>query len=279
MTRTDTTAAALEKSVTFDAFNLLKFNHSSETKTTHIDVQSLGGSSSTTTASASKSDDSLFGHHHKGLDTSTTWKEVRPNDGPKTSALRFEFTFERDDPKSKTADIEDRLALARTLFANVDATAPVDTKIPTHTKLEIDMGTAGIAELLQVSDETFIEKYGRACWGKGYSWSLARENQLAQLDPTDSRNDGVHDEILRAVEAQDALRKLHKAKALAGKPSDQVKKFRDIAKSEGYKLHAVVAVALSTSRSDTSVALTISSGDQKIFERAEGQAQDLPEDP
>jgi hypothetical protein len=278
-TRTDTASKSFETSVTLDAFNLLKYSHSSQSKTTTIVVQSLGGSSKTTTASATKADDSLFGHHHKELSTDSSYKEVTPKDGAASSALRFEFTFDRTDPKSSPADVADRLALARVLFPDAPAAPAGTKKIATETHLEIDLGTAAIARLLQVSDEAFIAAYGRACWGHAYAWSVARVNALADLDPTDSRNDGVHDEILRAIEAKDALSKLHKARALSSKPTEQVKKFRDLAKSEGYKLHAVVAFALATDRSDTRVALTISSGDQKLFDREEGQAQDLPENP
>src|SRR5581483_8997941 len=53
-TRTDTASKAFETSVAVDAFNLLKYSHSTETKTTQIVVQSLNGTSSTTAASATK---------------------------------------------------------------------------------------------------------------------------------------------------------------------------------------------------------------------------------
>lgn len=279
-TRTDTGSKALETSVSLDAFNLLKLSHSAETKTTQIVVQDMGGTSTTTTASATRNDDSLFGKHHKTLDTAATYKEVKPDGGAAESALRFEFTFERDDPKSSKADVADRFALARTLFSGVgDAPAQDKKKIATHTRLEIDLGSAGIAELLAAGDETFVANYGRANWQHPYAWNMARVNALVGLDQFDQSNADLREEIIAAKDCMDSLRKLQQARKLSAKPTDQVKKFRDLAKQDGYKLRAVIAFALSTSRSDTSVALTISSGEEKLFDRSDGTAKDLPEDP
>src|SRR5205085_3305474 len=125
----------------------------------------------------------------------------------------------------------------------------------------------------------FVATFGRACWGKGYSWDMARVKALADLDPTDSRNDGVHDELLRAQEALSPLSRIKKARAAASDQKQQAKRFRDIAKSAGFKLHAVVAMALLTTRDDSQVGLTITSGDKTLFDRTDGQAKDLPEDP
>ena len=274
-TRTDTRSKALETSVQFDAFNLLKYSHSTETKTTHIEVKSLGGASVTDSFTHNRTTD--HGRTHRNLGVDSTFKQVTPKDGAPSSALRFDVTFESDDPKTSPDRIADRYLLAKVLFnaANLPAIDP-KVKIPTTTKLEVTLGGDAIKRVLAVSDEDFIADYGRAC---GFAWDVPTARRFADMDPTNPQNDGDHDQILRAYDAFRALDRIHRAKKAANDPKEQARRFRDLAKSEGFSLHAVVVMALVTDRSDTQVSLTISSKDKTLFQQEDGQAKDLPEDP
>ncbi len=279
--KTDTRSKALETSVQLDVFDLLKYNHSTETKSTHIEVKDLGGSSTTDTFSYDRSTDALLGKHHRELGVDGTAKSVTPVNSTTTTGIRFEVTFENDLGKTSKNDLADMSALVQTLFGS-GSVAPVDTsgkKFPSQTKLDLVLGQGAIQQVLAASDESFIEAYAKACWGQGYVWNLQRVQALAQLDPTDSRNDGVHDELLRAKEALDALSRLHKAKAGTSNPVVEAQRLRDLAKSEGFKLHAVVAMALLSTRDDSQVHLTVTSGSTTLYDDSVGQAQDLPEDP
>jgi hypothetical protein len=274
-TRTDTRSKALETSVQFDVFNLLKYSHSTETKTTHIEVQSLSGSSVTDSFTHNRTTD--HGRTHRNLGVDSTFKQVMPKDGAASSALRFDVTFESDDPKTSSDKIADRYLLAKVLFnaTNLPAVDP-KVKIPTTTKLEITLGGDAIGHVLAVSDADFVADYGRAC---GFAWDVPTAKRFADMDVTNPANDGVHDEILRAHDAFKALDRIHRAKKAANDPKAQARAFRDLAKSEGFSLHAVVVMALVTDRSDTQVSLTILSKDRTLFQQEDGQAKDLPEDP
>lgn len=293
---TSTLTDAIANNTEVSVFNLLSYHDAERTAEVLIDVKTQDGTHSVTSLHEYSDDTNHLFNGEDHLSAVTTLRTVTPPSGAAVTGQRVDFVARHVDDSADGGDVAGYLATAQLLLgdaasSDLAALAP-KKKGDDYGKSELDLtialGQGALAKILAADQPTFLAAYARS-FGKGYGWSPARQDQLSHVslvapnghdDPETPAQRALRLEAWDYHEAKDSWDYLKKAQ----KTSDLARKLQalpDMAEDNGYKFHAIVALAAlaGSAGPDVQVTVSIKGGKGLQLSKTAGQIAPLPTQP